>query len=410
MSDGRTFVIVGASLAGAKAAETLRDEGFTGRIVLFGREPARPYERPPLSKGYLRGEVGPDAAYVHEADFYEHEDIELRPSTTVGQLDPGAKEVVLDSGERVPFDAVLLATGASPRSLPVPGAQLEGVHYLRTMADADRLRSAVIGADRVVVIGAGWIGCEVAASARQMGAGVAMIDVASLPLERVLGPELGEFYRQVHVEHGVEMHLGVGISELKGVHRVEEVVLADGRVLPADLVVVGVGVAPATELAERAGLAVDNGVVTDEWLATSAPGVFAAGDVANAWHPILERRVRLEHWSSALHQGPVAARNMIGLETPYARIPYFFSDQYDIGMEYTGLAVEPDEVVFRGEPANREFVAFWLKARRLVAAMNVNVWDVADTIAQLVASRRELDPARLADPGVELAELLPAGA
>ena len=405
-SDQRAFVIVGASLAGAKAAETLREEGFTGKVVLIGEEAVRPYERPPLSKDYLRGESVRESAFVHDGGFYDEHDIELRLSTRVQALDPPTKEVVLDSGERLPFDAALLTTGAAPRRLSLPGGDLKGVEYLRSMADCDRLHKSIKAANRMVVIGAGWIGCEVAASARQMGTDVAMVEVANVPLERVLGPELGAFYRDVHADHGVELHLGVGTSELLGATKVEEVVLADGNVLAADLVVVGVGVTPRTELADSAGLKLDNGVITDEWLTTSSPNVYAAGDIANAWHPILQRRIRLEHWSSALNQGPAAARNMLGIKTPYERIPYFFSDQYDVGMEYSGLAVEWDNVVFRGDPATREFIAFWLKEGRLAAGMNVNVWDVADPIAKLVASRQPLDPARLRDPDVELSSLL----
>ena len=404
-SDERVFVIVGASLAGAKAAETLRAAGFGGRVVLIGEEPVRPYERPPLSKDYLRGEVGPDKAFVHDEGFYAAQDIELRLSTQVTGLDPGANEVVLGSGERLRYDSLLLTTGAAPRRLTVPGADLDGVRYLRTMADSDQLRAAITAASRMVVIGAGWIGCEVAAAARQMGTDVAMVDVARHPLERVLGPEIGRIYGAVHADHGVELHLEVGVSELRGAGHVEAVVLQDGTVLPADLVVAGVGAAPRTELAEAAGLTVDNGVVTDEWLATSAPHVYAAGDVANAWHPVLERHVRLEHWSSALHQGPTAANNMLGNKTPYERVPYFYSDQYDVGMEYSGLATEWDRVVFRGDPATREFIAFWLKDGRVAAGMNVNVWDVAEQIAELVSSKRTVDPKALADPAVELASL-----
>ncbi len=404
--DQRVVVIVGASLAGAKAAETLRAEGFTGRVVLIGEEPVLPYERPPLSKSYLRGEAGPEIAFVHDQPFYEAHDIELRLDTLVRALDCSGHEVVLDSGERVGYHMLLLTTGAAPRRLTVPGAELNGVHYLRTMADSDRLRAAINAASRVVVIGAGWIGCEVAASARQMGVDVGMIDVATLPLQRVLGPELGQFYRDVHSDHGVDLHLGTGISELRGAGQVEEVVLADRTALAADVVVVGVGVTPRTELAEAAALTIDNGVVTDEWLSTSAANVFAAGDVANAWHPILQRRIRLEHWSSALNQGPAAARNMLGITTPYDRIPYFFSDQYDIGMEYSGLATEWDEVVFRGDPASREFIAFWLKDGCVAAGMNVNVWDVADQVAHLVASKRTVDPEALADPSVALPSLV----
>ena len=405
MEDQRTFVIVGASLAGAKAAEALREEGYEGRVVLVGDEAVRPYERPPLSKEYLRGDAGPEKVFVHEEGWYEEHDVELRLSTRVTALDLGAREVQLSSGERVGFDAALLATGSEPRRLAVPGAELDGVRYLRSIVDSDTLRDAIRASSRIVVIGAGWIGSEVAASARQMGSEVAMVEVAALPLERVLGPELGAFYRDVHAAHGVELHLGVGIAELRGGGAVEEVVLADSTVLAADLVVVGVGVTPRTELAAAAGLEVDNGVLTDEWLATSHPAVFAAGDVANAWHPVLERRVRLEHWSSALNQGPAAARNMLGAKAPYERVPYFFSDQYDVGMEYSGLAVDWDEVVFRGDRAGGEFVAFWMKDGRVEAGMNVNVWDVADDIARLVASKRVVDTEALTDPAVELSRL-----
>jgi 3-phenylpropionate/trans-cinnamate dioxygenase ferredoxin reductase subunit len=406
MSDERTFVIVGASLAGAKAAEGLRQEGFEGRVVLIGEEPVRPYERPPLSKDYLQGKAGVEKVFVHGEDYYDAHGIELRLSTTVRALDPAARRVELASGEQLGYDAVLLATGAAPRRLTLPGADLDGIHYLRDLADADRLRAAIATGVRVVVIGAGWIGCEVAASARQLGAEVAVVEVAALPLERVLGSELGRFYRDVHAEHGVKLHMGVGVESLRGGAKVEEVRLADGQVLPADVVVVGVGVTPRTELAESAGLDLDNGILTDEHLATSAPGVFAAGDVANAWHPILGRRVRLEHWSSALNQGPVAAKNMLGATTAYAKIPYFFSDQFDVGMEYSGFATEWDEVVFRGDPGGRQFIAFWIKDGRVAAGMNVNVWDVAEPIAALVAAAKPVDRERLVDPDVDLASLV----
>jgi 3-phenylpropionate/trans-cinnamate dioxygenase ferredoxin reductase subunit len=400
-----TFLIVGASLAGAKAAETLRSEGYDGRVALIGEEDVRPYERPPLSKDYLRGEAGRDKVFVHEEHFYADNDIDLRLSTRVTSLDTRDRVVELASGEAIGYDAVLIATGAIPRPLAIPGANLDGVHYLRRVGDADRIRSAIPAAGRVVVIGAGWIGCEVAASARQMGAEVAMVATSSVPLEHAIGPELGEFYRDVHVEHGVEMHLDTGVRALRGNESVGEVVLADGLTLSADLVVVGIGVIPQVELADRAGITLDNGVLTNEHLATSAPGVFAAGDVANAWHPALQRNIRLEHWSSALNQGPVAARNMLGRPTPYDKIPYFYSDQYDIGMEYSGHATEWDQVVYRGDPKSREFIAFWLGRGRLLAGMNVNVWDVAEPIAALVASGRQLDPELLSDQNVALADL-----
>jgi 3-phenylpropionate/trans-cinnamate dioxygenase ferredoxin reductase subunit len=400
-----TFAIVGASLAGAKAAETLRSEGFDGRVVLIGEEGIRPYERPPLSKDYLRGENGFDAAAVHDAGFYAANAIELRTLTRAVEVDPNAAEVILSAGEPVAYDRLLLATGAVPRRVSVPGAELAGVHYLRTVADADALREAITSAGNVVVIGAGWIGAEVAASARQLGVEVALVEMSSVPLERVLGIEVGSVYREVHAEHGVDLHMGTSVDSFRGAGRVEEVRLSDGAVLPAEVVVVGVGVRPRAELAEAAGLVIDNGIAVDEYLASSAPGIYAAGDVANALHPLYGTRVRLEHWSAALNQGPAAARNMLGLQTVYDKTPYFYSDQYDFSMEYRGFAPAWESVVLRGDPASREFIAFWIHDRRPVAAMNVNVWDAGDALDALVRARPAVDPADLVNPDVELAGL-----
>ncbi len=392
------FVIVGAGLAGAKAAETLRAEGFEGRVVLVGEEPARPYERPPLSKEYLRGEKGFDHAAVHAAGFYEAQGIELRTSTLATRLDPGAREVELASGEHLRYDKLLLTTGAAPRQLPVPGSDLAGIHYLRTAPDSDALREAFSGGPRVVVIGAGWIGAEVAASARQMGAEVALVEMASVPLERVLGKEVGAVYRDLHAEHGVELHLDASVEQVR---------LTDGTALPADVVVVGVGAAPRTELAEAAGLEARDGIVTDEYLATSGPGIYAAGDVARVFYPRYGAHIRLEHWSAALNQGPAAARNMLGQAAPYDETPYFYSDQYDFGMEYRGWAPDFDAVVFRGTPPS--FIAFWLRDGRPLAAMNANIWDAGEAIEALLRARPRLDPARLANPRVPLDELTDAG-
>jgi 3-phenylpropionate/trans-cinnamate dioxygenase ferredoxin reductase subunit len=400
-----TIVIVGAGLAGAKAAETLRNEGFGGSILLFGDEPIRPYERPPLSKTYLRAESGFDDAAVHDVDFYGARDIELRTSTAVAAITPATSEVVLADDARVRYDRLLLATGAAPRALQVPGADLPGVHTLRTVRDADSIRGAVTDAGPVVVIGAGWIGAEVSASARELGADVTMVDLASVPLERVLGPDVGAVYRDLHQVHGVALRLGVGVDSIRGSDRVEEVRLTDGSVVPAGAVVAGIGVLPRVQLAAAAGLEVDNGVRTDAFLRTSAPQVYAAGDVANAWHPLYGTWVRLEHWSAALNQGPVAARNMLGLTTPYEKVPYFFSDQYDLGMEYRGRAQADDPVVFRGDPSAGEFLAFWLHDGVLVAAMNANVWDQGDAIEALLGARRLVDPAALADPEIDLFDL-----
>jgi 3-phenylpropionate/trans-cinnamate dioxygenase ferredoxin reductase component len=405
-SSGETFVIVGASLTGAKAAETLREEGFEGRLVLIGDEPVRPYERPPMSKSYLRGESSFDEAAVHPPNFYDDQNVELRTGTTVMSIDPAARQVVLESAATLDYDRVLLATGAAPRRLDVPGATLDGVLYLRTVEDSDAIRRAATASVPVVVIGAGWIGAEVAASARQLGAEVSMVEMASVPLERVLGPEVGAIYRDLHAEHGVDLHLGVGIDSIAGADGVEEVRLTDGTVLPAGAVIVGVGVSPRIELAEAAGLELDNGVVTDEHLASSVTGIYAAGDVANVLYPSYGTHIRLEHWSAALNQGPVAARNMLGQATAYDKIPYFYSDQYDLGMEYRGWAAQFDQVLIRGDASRREFIAFWLLGGQVRAAMNANVWDQSETIEALIRADQPFEPDRLTDTDVDLATLV----
>jgi 3-phenylpropionate/trans-cinnamate dioxygenase ferredoxin reductase component len=407
MTSDRTHVIVGASLTGARAAATLREEGFEGRVVLVGAETERPYERPPLSKDYLRGEAGRDRLYVHDEDFYGEQQIELRLGRSAKTLDTARRELELEGGERLRYDRLLLATGAEPRRLSIPGSDLEGVLYLRSVEDSDALRERFRHSRSVVVVGAGWIGSEVAASARQRGLEVTVIDPTAVPLERVLGTEVGAVYRDIHTDHGVRMLLGTGVDAIEGAEVVERVRTGDGHEVDCDLVVVGVGVEPRTRLASQAGLALDDGIAVDERLQTSAPGVFAAGDVANAHHPFYGDRIRVEHWANALNQGPAAARNMLGKSAAYERLPYFFSDQYDVGMEYTGYARRWDRVVFRGDPASREFIAFWLVRDQVVAGMNVNVWDVTDPIRRLIGARVAVDERRLADPDVPLEELAP---
>jgi 3-phenylpropionate/trans-cinnamate dioxygenase ferredoxin reductase subunit len=403
--DRQMFAIVGASLAGAKAAQRLREEGFDGRVVLIGAEPERPYERPPLSKEYLRGGAERDAVFVHGASFYADNEIELRLGQSVIDVDADHRELALDTGERLTFDRLLLATGAEPRRLTVPGSDLPGIHYLRTLADSDALRERLDAGGKLVVVGAGWIGGEVAASARQRGLEVTLIAPSLVPLERVLGAEIGAVYRDIHLDHGVEMLLGHGVAALEGDGMVECVRTRSGRTIDCAAVVVGVGANPRTQLAAAAGLAVENGVLVDGRLQTGVPGIFAAGDVANHLHPGLGR-LRVEHWDNALHQGPAAARGMLGSAEDYERLPYFFSDQYDVGMEYSGHATSWDRVVVRGDPASHEFVAFWLAGGRLVAGMNVNVWDVTDPIQALIRSGRAVDERRLADPDVPLTELI----
>ncbi len=405
MASEQSFVILGASLAGAKAAETLRTEGFDGRVVLIGEETQRPYERPLLSKEYLRGEKPAAKLYVHDEGFYADNDIELLTGTRVASIDPGAHEVTLQDGSRMPYSRLLLSTGAAPRRLPLPGADLPGVRYLREMGDSDALRAAITSAGRVVVIGAGWIGCEVAASARQLGAEVAIVAPEQFPLERVLGPEIGGVYRDLHAEHRVDLHLSKQTEAIVGTVAAQGVRTKDGSLIEGDLVVVGVGASPRDELARDAGLEIENGIVVDEFLRTSAPDVFAAGDVASTWNPLYQKRIRMEHWANALNQGQTAARNMLGQGTAYAKLPYFYSDQYDLGMEYNGYAADWDQVVVRGDAAGRELLAFWLKDGRVLAGMNANVWDQGDGIKALIRSNTAVNLERLADPSVPLTEL-----
>lgn len=404
----QTFVLVGAGLAAARAAETLRDNGFDGAVVLIGDEADRPYDRPPLSKDYLQGKLDREKVFLKPRDWYEQHAIDFRPGTRVTAVHPAAHEIRIQNGHPVGYDKLLLATGSSPRRLPVPGAEFSGVYYLRRIEDSDALRRALDSAQRVAIIGAGWIGLETAAAARVAGCAVTVIEQSSLPLLGVLGAEVAQTYAELHRRHGVELRLNCRVSQIVGeAGKVTGVELADGSRIPADTVIIGVGIEPNTQLAEAAGLTVDNGVVVDEHLTTSDPDIFAAGDVANSYYPTLGARLRLEHWSAAYNQGPVAAANMMGDQQSYQKLPYFFSDQYDSGMEYTGYVPRDgyDSVVFRGDPRSGEFIAFWLRDNRMLAGMNVNIWDVAPTIETLVRSGRPVDADKLADPQVPLADV-----
>ena len=409
MSNHDPIVIVGASLAGVKAAEGLRKHGFGERIVLIGEEPAPPYQRPPLSKQYLTGQADLDDVYLHTPAWYEDLDVEVLTSSRVTALDPGTHRVTLIDGTQLPYRRLLLATGSTPRPIRVPGAQLSGIHYLRTLADTEQLKQAAASATAVAVVGAGWLGSEVAASLRQLGLPVTLVDVTAVPLERVLGTEVGGIYRDLHAQNGTTFLMSTGVEAFQGSDAVEALVTTDGRRVGADLVVIAIGATPRTELATAAGLTVHDGIVTDEYLGTSAPDVYAAGDVASAWHPLYGAHLRVEHWANALNQGLAAGANMTGSPTLYARIPYFFSDQYDLGMEYSGHAPSWDQVVFRGDREARKFIAFWLREDRVLAAMNANVWDVTDPIQQLIRERNPVNPARLADPDVPLTDLLTKG-
>jgi 3-phenylpropionate/trans-cinnamate dioxygenase ferredoxin reductase subunit len=401
------FVLVGGGLAGAKAAETLRGEGFDGPLVLIGEEPEQPYERPPLSKGYLLGSAERESARVHDDGWYADHDVDLRTGVPVTGLDPAGHRLTLADGGELRYGAVLLATGSSARRLPLPGADLDGVRYLRTAADSDRLKADLAGGGRrVVIVGAGWIGLEAASAARHYDNSVTVVEPQPTPLHAVLGAQMGEVFGGLHREHGVDLRTGTGVRELRGDGSVTAVVTDSGDEIPADVVLIGVGAAPNTGLAEAAGLPVDNGVVVDAARRSAVPDVYAAGDVATAFHPLYGKHVRVEHWANALNQGPAAARSMLGQDVAYDRVPYFFTDQYDLGMEYSGLGGPGDSVVCRGDVAGREFIAFWLSDGRVTAGMNVNVWDVTDPIQALIRSGAQVSADRLADPDVPLESLL----
>jgi 3-phenylpropionate/trans-cinnamate dioxygenase ferredoxin reductase subunit len=406
-----SYVIVGASLAGAKAAETLRDEGFAGPVVLVGDEAERPYERPPLSKGYLLGKDEKSSIYVHDEGWYAEHDVDLRLGVTAVAIDRAGRRVELAGGGAIGYDKLLIATGASPRRLGVPGNDLDGVHYLRSVQDSERLSAAFRGGGTVVVAGAGWIGLETAAAARELGCEVTVVEPAPGALHQALGPELGGMFEDLHRGHGVRLLFGEGASEFRGsAGRVTAVITSAGIELPADIVVVGIGAVPNSGLGQAAGLETGNGILADAALRTSDPDIYAAGDVANAVNPLFGRRIRVEHWANALAGGPAAARSMLGRDVTYDPVPYFYSDQYDLGMEAAGRP-EPggyDQIIYRGDRDGGEFIAFWLSGGAVVAGMNVNVWDVSDEIQALIragAAGKRPDPARLADPDVPLTDL-----
>ncbi len=397
------FVVVGGGLAGAKAVETLREKGFDDEIVLVAAEEQRPYERPPLSKGFLQDKEHRNSVFIHDSDWYEDNDVDLRLATEAIGIDLAEHRVELDGDTSLVYDRLLLATGSEPRRLDVAGAHGEHVLVLRTLPDAEELKEALASEGRLVVVGAGWIGLETAAAARAAGLDVTVIEAAPQPLLRVLGPEMAAVFADLHRSQGVDLRTGVGVAEITD----ESVVTDAGDVIPADLVVMGVGVTPRTELAESAGLEVDDGIMVDAGLRTSDADVFAAGDVARAWHPRYGRALRTEHWANALNGGPAAARAMLGEDVSYDRLPYFYTDQYDLGMEYVGWAdASRAQVVTRGDVAGRAFQAFWLSDGVVEAAMHVNLWDEgADPLKAIVGLGRPVDLARLADPSVPLADL-----
>jgi 3-phenylpropionate/trans-cinnamate dioxygenase ferredoxin reductase subunit len=400
-----TFVIVGGGLAAAKAAEGLRDGGFEGHIVLVGSETHPPYERPPLSKGFLLGSDDLETVFVHPREWYGEHAVDLRLGTAVTDIDLGTHTVTTDQGQ-VRYDRLLLATGATPRRLQVADDSAAPVACLRTIEDSQRLKTALQPGRRIVIIGGGWIGLEVAAAARSAGCEVVVLEALDLPLLRVLGPEVAGVFHALHESHGVEVRTNASVTGIQHVAGAAIVRLADESTVSADLLVVGVGVTPNTSLAQKAGLTTENGIVVDEHLRTSDPDTFAAGDVANAYHPVLRQHLRVEHWDNAIEQGLAAARNMLGADSAYDRLPYFFTDQYDVGVEYVGSAApgDYDDVIVRGEAPERHCTAFWLKDDRVLAGMHVNDWDAIGPIRRIVAAER-VDVPRLRDCGVPLDRL-----
>jgi len=405
---GQEFVIVGGGLAAASAAEAMRNEGFDGTIRLVGAETHHPYIRPPLSKEFVKGDAELDTVFVHKDDWYLENQIDLMLGRRVNELDVGAHEVELDDGKRLHYDRVLLATGASSRHLSVEGSDASGIYYLRTIEDSQALRSQIEqGGKRIVVVGSGWIGLEVTAAARGYGNDVTVIGMDPVPLSAVLGDELGGVFGELHRQNGVSLHLPAGIRSFNVDNGRVTAVVTENETLPADLVVVGVGAVPNIELAQRASLTIDNGILTNERMQTNAPDVFAAGDVANAFHPVVQRHMRNEHWANALNGGAAAGKSMLGQDSVFSDIPYFYTDQYDLGMEYSGYPplTSAAQVVYRGNLETREFVSFWHVDGRVVAGMNVNIWDVNEDVQALIRSGKRVDLDRLTDSDIPIAEV-----
>jgi 3-phenylpropionate/trans-cinnamate dioxygenase ferredoxin reductase subunit len=400
-----TFVIVGAGLAGGGAAATFRQEGFDGRVILIGAELQPPYERPPLSKEYLRDELSFESSLVQPPGFYDEGGIETRFGVRATRVDALDKVVELEGGERVAYDRLLIATGSRNRRPSVPGRDLEGIHDLRTVADGARLRAEIAPGRRAVVVGMGFIGSEVAASLRQSGVEVVVVDRNEVPLRRVLGGEVGRVIEGIHRDHGTSMIFEDRVASFEGAGRVERVTTARGRRIECDFVVVGLGTEPVTDHLSGTGAQIDNGVVVDEYLRTSVEGIYAAGDVANHYHPVFERHVRVEHWQNALKQGPAAARNMLGEDEPYDAIPWFWSDQYEHNLQYSGFHTEWDELVVRGSMEERDFVAFYRKDERILAAVAVNRGRDLRRSIPLIKAREQIDAATLCDLAVDLRTL-----
>ena len=401
----QTIAIVGANVGGGRAAEALRQEGFDGRIVLIGAEPERPYERPPLSKELLWGTAEEERLYLRPEAYYAEQQIELWLGVRATGLDPAARHLQLADGRSLPYDKLLIATGAAPRWLQVPGADLDGILVLRTLADARALRRRIEGARRVVVVGAGFIGAEVAASCRRAGLEVVALEAAAVPLERALGSEVGQIYAEIHRAHGVDLRTNEALAGFRGQGKVEQVLGTSGAAFECDFALVGVGVRPECGWLEGSGVALENGVLVDELCRTNVPEVYTAGDVANWWHPRLGERLRVEHYDNAQNQGVAAARSMLGRGDPYGPVPFFWSDQYGLNLQYVGHASGHDEVVLRGSVEDGSWSAFYLRDGRLRAALGVNRYRDVSAARQLIARQAPVEARQLADEGTDLRAL-----
>lgn len=409
MNTIENVIVIGGGLAAAKTAEALRENEFKGTVTLIAAEKHLPYERPSLSKDYLAGKTSFEDALVHSGDWYRDNDVTVREGITATAIDTSGRTVTLDDDSSLPYDKLVLATGSAARHLPIEGADADGIHYLRTVEESDAIHKTFGDGKKLVIIGGGWIGLEVAAAARTAGTSVTILEGGGLPLLRVLGDEVAQVFADLHTAHGVDLRTDVKVEAITTVDgRATGVRLEGGEVVPADAIVIGIGVAPEVGLADNAGIAVENGVLVDASLRSSDPDVFAVGDIANHQHPILGHRVRVEHWATALSQPAAAASALLGNDTEYSELPYFYSDQYDLGCEYIGHTFPGsyDRVVIRGKLADREFVAFWIDSEsHIQAAMNVNVWDVIDEIKPLIVGHVAVNPVKLADPEVPYAQL-----
>ena len=400
------YVIVGASLAGATAAVTLRQEGADGTITLIGAEPGPPYERPPLSKTYLRGETPFEKALVRPAAFYTENGIETIFDCRALRIDPSARFVELDDRRRVPFDRLLIATGGRNRRFAIAGNDLDGIYSLRTVQDADRIRAETAAGRRVVVVGMGFIGSEVTASLRQKGLDVVAIEPSKTPLARVLGEDVGQCLADLHRARGVRTVFEDTVVAFEGASRVERVVTKGGQRLECDFVVVGIGIEPVVDLLDSSGVHVDNGVVVDEYCQTNVSGIYAAGDVANHYHPLFKRRIRVEHWQNAIKQGAAAARNMLGRQVAYDEVHWFWSDQYDANLQYAGFHSTWEQLVVRGRLGSDSFLACYVNDGRVDAAVAFNRAKELRRVMPLIKARRPVDLEQLRDESVDLRSLL----